>query len=163
METPTKTQADFKDMVKDIRIAMLCTHDSAGHIHSRPMGTTEVDDNGNIWFFSDQSSEKVKDIERNPNVCVCYSDPSDSTYICVMGEASVVNERQKIDELWTPALKVWFPAGKEDPNLILLKIDAHEAEYWDSSASKIVELFNMAKALVTGQEYDEGEYGKIKL
>ena len=163
METAPKTRADFKDMVRDIHIAMLCTHGSAGHIHSRPMGTSEVDEDGYIWFFSDKTSEKIKDIERNPNVCVCYSDPNANTYVCVMGEASVVNERKKIEELWSPALKVWFPAGKEDPNLTLIKIDAHEAEYWDSSSSKIVVLFNMAKALVTGQEYDEGKYGRIKL
>lgn len=163
METAPKTRADFKDMVSDIHIAMLCTHGATGHIHSRPMGTTEVDENGYIWFFSEHNSEKIKDIERNPNVCVCYSDPNANTYVCVMGEASVVNERQKIEEHWSPALKVWFPNGKEDPNLTLIKINAHEAEYWDSSSSKIVVLFNMAKSLITGQEYDEGEYGKIKL
>ena len=80
-----------------------------------------------------------------------------------MGSAKIVTDRKKIDELWNPFVKVWFPEGKDDPELVLIKIAPHSAEYWDSSSSKMVVLFNMAKALVTGEEYNEGEYGKIKL
>jgi general stress protein 26 len=159
----TKTKDDFKEMVKDIRVAMLCTHTADGQIHSRPMGTSDVDADGTIWFFSRESSQKIDDIEDNSNVCVCYSEPNDNTYVCAMGTAKIVTDRKKIDELWNPFVKVWFPEGKEDPELVLIKIIPHSIEYWDSSSSKMVVLFNMAKALVTGEEYDEGEYGKIKL
>ncbi|AEI51592.1 pyridoxamine 5'-phosphate oxidase family protein [Runella slithyformis] len=158
-----KTRKDFKEMVKDIRIAMLCTITSEGYIHSRPMGTSDVDEEGNIWFFTSESSQKINEVEDNSNVSVCYADPDDNTYVCVMGTAQIVHDRKKIDELWNPALKIWFPEGKEDPEIVLIKIDPISAEYWDSSSSKMVVLFNMAKALVTGKEYDEGEYGKINL
>ncbi|WP_428659007.1 pyridoxamine 5'-phosphate oxidase family protein [Runella sp.] len=160
---PAKTKEDFREMVKDIRVAMLCTHSADGHIHSRPMGTSDVDKDGNIWFFSKESSEKIDEIEDNPDVCVCYSQPDDNTYVCVMGAAKIVHDPKKIDELWNPMIKVWFPEGKDDPELLLIKVDPHSAEYWDSSSSKMVVLFNMAKALVTGKEYEEGEYGTIKL
>lgn len=158
-----KTREDFKEMVKDIRIALLCTITPEGRIHSRPMGTSDVDEKGNIWFFTNESSQKINEVEDNSNVSVCYSDPGDNTYVCVMGTAQIVHDRKKIDKLWNPALKIWFPEGKEDPELVLIKIDPLSAEYWDSSSSKMVVLFNMAKALVTGKEYGEGEYGKINL
>lgn len=159
----TKTKGEFKEMVKDIRVAMLCTHSADGHIHSRPMGTTEVDEEGNIWFFTRESSPKTEEIEDNPDVCVCYSAPDDNTYVSVIGTAKLIHDPQKIERLWHPLIKVWFPEGKDDPELLLIKIDTHSAEYWDSSSNKMVVLFNMAKALVTGKEYSEGEYGKINL
>ena len=80
-----------------------------------------------------------------------------------MGTAQLIHDPKKIEKLWNPLIKVWFPEGKDDPELLLIKIDTHSAEYWDSSSSKMVVLFNMAKALVTGKEYNEGEYGKIIL
>jgi len=64
-------------------------------------------------------------------------------------------------ELWSSILKAWFPLVLDDPDMILIKVKPSEVNYWDSSSSKMVLLFNMLKAIVTGKEYDEGEHGKI--
>ena len=158
-----RTQQDIREMVKDINFAMLCTHSSKGHIHSRPMGTQGMDKDGNIWFLTEKDSGKIDEINANPNVCVCYASPSDNTYVCVMGEATEVNDPKKIDEYWTPIAKAWFPKGKDDPNLTLIKVNAHEAEYWDSDSNKLVVGIKMISTLVTGKEYtDEGAYGTVK-
>ena len=158
-----KTQEEIREMVKDIRFAMLCTNDKNGHIHSRPMGTQGMDKDGNVWFLTDKDSSKIEEIKKNPNVCVCYSSPSDNTYVCVMGKATQVDDQRKIDEYWSPFAKAWFPDGKDDPNITLIKVEAHEVEYWDSDSSRIIEGFKLLKAVVTGKEYEtEGDYGKVK-
>jgi general stress protein 26 len=158
-----KTREDIREMVKDIKFAMLCTAHKNGYIHSRPMGTQGIDKNGDIWFMTARDSEKIHDIKANPNVCVCYSEPSDNTYVCIMGEAEQIDDQRKIDELWTPIAKAWFPKGKDDPNLTLIKVNTHEAEYWDSDSSKIVVGIKMLSTLVTGKEYvEEGAHGTVK-
>lgn len=158
-----KTQEDIREMVKDIQFAMLCTNDEKGHIKSRPMGTQGMDEAGNIWFLTAKDSGKIDEIKANPHVCVCYSSPSDNTYVCIMGEAEEEDNQAKIDEYWTPVAKAWFPKGKDDPNLTLIKVTPHEAEYWDSDSNKIVVGIKMLSTIVTGKEYtEEGEHGTVK-
>jgi general stress protein 26 len=153
---------ELKEMVKDVRTAMLCTSRPNGHVHSRPMATSEVDDEGNLWFMTGRDSSKVDEIRDNDHVCVCYASPEENTYVCVMGEATVLRDQAKIDELWNPFAKAWFPEGKEDPNLVLIKVVPQEAEYWNGSSSQAIVLFKMAEAAVTGQEYEDGEHGTLK-
>jgi general stress protein 26 len=75
----------------------------------------------------------------------------------------VINDRDKIKELWSPILKAWFPKGIDDPDLALVECAVLEAEYWDASSSRMVQLFSMLKAAITGKEYDEGKHATLKL
>lgn len=152
----------LKGMVEGIDFAMLTTI-AGNKFRSRPMSTQEMDENGDIWFFTSDNTHKVEEIEADNRVSVAYSQPDDNTYVSVFGRAELVKDRAKIEELWNPVLKAWFPDGLDDPHLSLLKISVEEAEYWDSPNSKIVEIAGFVKALVTGQEAEGGEYGKIKL
>ena len=152
----------LKGMLEGIDFAMLTTT-ANGKFRSRPMSTQEMDENGDLWFFTSDETHKVDEIKADDRVLVAYSAPDDNTYVSVFGHAKIVRDQAKIDELWNPVHKAWFPEGKDDPHLCLLKITIEEVEYWDSPNSKLVELAGFVKALVTGQEADGGDYGKIKL
>jgi len=43
--------------------------------------------------------------------------PSPSTYVVLQGIARVSQDRAKIDELWDKTYEVWFPNGKDDPDV----------------------------------------------
>jgi general stress protein 26 len=79
----------------------------------------------------------------------------------VSGKASVVKDKAKMEELWSPIMKAWYPEGLETPGISLLKIDIESAAYWDTSANMMVETFQIAKAIVTGTIYEGGEHGKV--
>lgn len=153
----------LKDKIEDVRIAMLVTVNANHEIHSRPMGTAKVDEDGNIWFFTNEYSSKVDEISHENKVVVTYSNPNNSTYLSIKGTASLVDDKAKMKELWNPIIKAFFPDGLDDPKLTLLKVDTQEAEYWDSNSSKMVVGFQMLKAIVTGGRYDQGDHGKIQL
>jgi len=152
----------LKSLLEDIDFAMLTTV-AGGKFRSRPMSTQEMDENGDLWFFTSDETHKVEEIEADDRVLVAYSQPDDNTYVSVFGRAKLVKDRAKIEELWNPIHKAWFPEGVDDPHLSLLKISVEEAEYWDSPNSKLVQIAGFVKALVTGQEADGGDYGKINL
>lgn len=161
--TTSKENIDkLKELVKDVRTAMLCTRHE-DHIHSRPMGTADIDDEGNIWFFTNEFSGKANQIEQEPKVCLAYSHPGKSTYVSILGDAEIVEDKAKMKELWNPLIKAWFPEGLDDPKLALLKVNPYEAEYWDASSSKMVNFFKIAVAAVSGGKTDVGEHGKISL
>ncbi|CAN5277605.1 pyridoxamine 5'-phosphate oxidase family protein [soil metagenome] len=151
----------LKDLLEDIDFAMLTTI-SNGKLRSRPMSTQEFREDGTLWFFTSDQTHKVEEIEADSRVNVAYSKPSDNVYVSVSGTASIVKDKAKIEELWNPILKAWFPKGLDDPSLCLMKISVEEAEYWDSPSSTIVQIAGFVKALVTGQSADGGDYGKVR-
>ena len=161
-ETRQKSIEQLKEMLEGIDFAMLVTV-AGGKFRSRPMSTQEMDENGDLWFFTSDETHKVDEIEADNRVLVAYSQPDENTYVSVFGRAAISRDRAKIEELWSPVHKAWFPEGVDDPHLCLLKVSIEEAEYWDSPNSKLVQIAGFVKALVTGQEADGGDYGKIKM
>jgi len=150
------------DLIKDVQIAMLTTIDG-GTLRSRPMQTQEAEFDGDLWFFTSTDTHKTDEIEKDNRVNVAYASPSDNTYVSVSGTASLVNDKEKIEELWNPILKAWFPKGLDDPTLILLKVSVEQAEYWDSASSTVVQVVGFVKALVTGERADGGDHGRVNL
>ena len=148
-------------LIKGIKVAMLTTQEADGTLRSRPMETQYAEFDGTLWFFTQASSHKVDEIDREHNVNVSYADEGYNRYVSVSGRARLVRNRAKIDELWSPILKSWFPKGKDDPEIALLCVDVEKAEYWDAPSSTIVKLVGFAKAMVTGQPYAPGENRKI--
>ena len=165
-ETSEKTREEsvekLKDLIEDIDFAMLTTI-NGGHFRSRPMSTQEYEGDNLLWFFTSDQTHKVDEIEADNRVNVSYAKPDDNVYISVSGRASIVKDKAKIEELWSPILKAWFPEGLDDPTLCLLKVTIQQAEYWDSPNSKLVQIAGFVKALVTGKSADGGEYGKVNL
>ncbi|HKV09480.1 MAG TPA: pyridoxamine 5'-phosphate oxidase family protein [Thermoanaerobaculia bacterium] len=154
----------IRDLIKGIRFAMLTTVDTDGSLRSRPMATQEAEFDGELWFFTGASSPKVDEVERNHRVNVSYAAPDDNTYVSISGTARMVRDKAKAKELWNPALKAWFPEGLDDPDLALLCVRVEKAEYWDSPSSKMVQLYGLAKAVLTGKRADDiGENEKIDL
>lgn len=151
------------EKIKDIKLCMLTTVNEQGQMHSRPMYTQEIKEDGLVWFFINIDSHKVDEIRNNKNINLSYSDPSKNLYISASGVAIVNQDKAKIDELWNPFLKAWFPEGKDDPTVALLKVELDEAEFWDTPDSKVSQLIGFVKATLTGKEYHPGENVKIDL
>ncbi len=151
------------DLIKDIRIAMMTTASADGSFDSRPMATQKTDFDGTVWFLTRQESGKVHEIADDSHVSLIYADPSNATYISAKGRASISNDRAKIHDLWNPMYKAWFPEGEEDPSIAVLKIQIHEAQYWEASSSKLVRGVKYLAAAATGGSVNVGESGTVSL
>jgi len=165
--TATRTNKDdlekLRELVKDIDFCMLTTIDEQGDMHSRPMSANgEIDANGDLWFFTGASSHKVSEVSKSPKVNVSFADPKNQHYVSISGAATLVRDRKKIDELWKPEFKMWFPEGKDDPEVALLRISLEKAEYWDSPSSTIGYALSFVSSLVTGKQPDFGENKKVE-
>ncbi|WP_162426384.1 pyridoxamine 5'-phosphate oxidase family protein [Pontibacter pudoricolor] len=151
------------DKIKDIDIAMMTTADDDGSLRSRPMRNMQIKEDGIIWFFTGYESAKSHELKNDSHVNLSYADPSNNLYVSVSGRASLSRDKAKIDELWNPAMKAWFPEGIDDPNVGLIKVTIDKAEYWDSPNSAVVHLYGVVKAAITGERADPGENKKINL
>jgi general stress protein 26 len=154
----------IRDLIKGIRFAMLTTVDADGSLRSRPMAAQEMELDGDLWFFTGASSHKVGEVERDHRVNVSFAAPDDNTYVSVSGTARLVRDKAKAEELWNPFVKAWFPKGLDDPDLALLRVEVEKAEYWDAPSSKMVQLYGLVKATLTGKRPEKvGDHEKLDL
>lgn len=151
------------DLINDVHVCMFTTIDEHGHVISRPMATVDVDKEGNAWFFTNEYSGKVDQISENNELNLIYAHPGKSSYLNIFGIGSIVIDREKMKQLWTPMVQAWFPEGIDDPRLCLLKVDTKQAWYWDNSSSKMVIFFNALTAVIRGRRYEEGEHGELDI
>lgn len=152
----------LREMIKDIDLCMLTTVDESDDLHSRPMSLNgDVDEQGNLWFFTSSNSHKANEIERTPNVNVSFIDTDQQHYVSISGDAELVRDKQKIKELWKPVLKAWFPDGPDQPDVALLKVKVKKAEYWDTPSSTIAQAISFVSAIFTGKQVEMGENKKL--
>jgi general stress protein 26 len=153
----------LSDLIKDIKFAMFTTHKVQGHLHSRPMTTQNkrIDD-GSLWFFMSRAGDPVSEFHGDDQVNVSYANPSADTYVSVTGVAHVVEDMAKKKALWNKAAEAWFKGGVDDPDLALVQVHIEHADYWDVKGSKVVQLYRMAEAAVTGKQPKLGEHGHIR-
>ena len=173
MSQKTETHSDTAEaranlwaIIKDIRFAMFTTRHVNGHLHARPMTTQnrDIDEISSLWFFMSRVNGPVDDLTRDPMVNVAYADPSKDSYVSVSGKARIVDDNAMKQKLWSKMNDAWFPDGPTDPDVALVEVRIAHAEYWDVKQSKIVQLFKMATASVTGERPDlAGTKGSIHM
>jgi general stress protein 26 len=154
----------LKSLVDEIKICLFCTDLKTDDGSTcRPMSAIKVCDEGNIWFFSEMNSDKNKSIASDKNVQLFFSHPTKGSYLIVNGEAEIIFDKMKIEELWTPPAKIWFKEGKEDPNISVLKVRPITAYYWDTDGSRMINILKMMASVVTGNDLVNGNEGTITI
>lgn len=153
--TGNEARSRLKELVEDIDFAMLTTTDENDRLVSRPMSTRQMDDAGSIWFFTAEDTEKVQAAREHRRVGLSYADAKGMRYVSVSGTASIVHDRAKMAELYSPSLDVWFEDGLDTPGIALLEVSPTDAEFWEPAKGKIALAVGMLTSLVTKDTPDE--------
>jgi general stress protein 26 len=152
------------DLLRDFDTAMLITRAADGHLHARPMAIAELRADADAYFVTSIDSPKIAEIEADADVLLTFQ--SERQYAAVYGRANVIQDRQLIDRLWKEAWKLWFPRGKSDPSIALLRFDAERGEFWDNAGTRGVQYaFEAAKAYLRGEtpQPDPEQHGRARL
>ena len=155
----------LKELAEDINICLFCNDLQIKEPSSyRPMSTKKVDDEGNIWFFSDRNSNKNKAIaEGNNTIQLIYAHPAKVSFLIVTGQAEIIYDQNKVAELWNSLDKTWFKEGKDDPAISLIRIRPEKAHYWDAKGNRMINFLKMAASAISGKTLVEGEEGDLRL
>ena len=149
------------ELIDDIGVAMLTTRAADGSMVSRPLETLKLDANGELIFFTAANSHKVAELTDDHEVNLAYAHPGEHRYVSVRGRARMDRDADTINELWSPAQKVFFPDGKDDPNLMVLRVQVRDASYWE--AGNFVErALDLARGMISDAPGDIGEHGHLE-
>lgn len=155
--SPSKKIEELYSLVDGIETAMLTSRRFDGTLISRPMATQEKRPRVDFWFVTSTETHKVDEIEAQPEVNLAYYNNKSREWVSVSGTARIVSDRDLIRDLYKPDWKAWFGdeggarnGGPNDPRLVLIEVEAHEATYLKTNEPRAVQMFKVAKALITG-------------
>ncbi len=158
-------QKHLYDLLKDFSNAMLVSNDQSGRMHARPMAIADLKPDADAYFATSIQSPKAGEIQNFPEVLISFQ--SATQFASISGTATLVKDRELIDRLWSEEWRAWFPGGKDDPDLVLIRVDAREGEFWDNGGlNGLSYAFEGLKAILKGEKLQNdkgGSHAKIRL
>lgn len=153
-------QTKLIELINDMPIAMFTTTTEDGTLQSVPMSRQEVDPSAELWFITARDTRHVRDLQTRPHVGLTFS--SRDAWVSLHGTATVVDDLDKLKELWSSFAEAWLPGGPEDPDAALIRVDLAGGEYWDTPGGTVASLLSFAKTRLTGKTYDT-DHGTAEL
>jgi len=104
-----------------------------------------VEDDMSIWVTTRSTSRKVKQLQKNPKICLAFVEPPDGDRTAiVIGEAQIIPDIEKKKRVWKLApsdLYEHFPNGPDSNDFCLLRIIVKRIEWRESwtAGAKIYE------------------------
>jgi general stress protein 26 len=100
--------------------------------HSEPL-TAQLDDDlvDTLFFFVGRDNRLI----RGGPAMVQFVSKGHDYFACLAGDIREEDDPAMIDKLWSKPVEAWFPQGKDDPNLALLRFDIRDAELWEADMS----------------------------
>ena len=153
------------ELIETFDTAMLVTESLQDELRARPMMIADRQPGGALVFVTRAEDEKLQEVLETRRVAVTMQ--SEGRYLSISGSARLETDRVRLDELWSPSWRIWFPDGKDDPALCLIRIEPSAAEYWDrTGANRLEFIWRAGKALVRGEKAPDDElggHGKVDL
>lgn len=160
--TSAEERARLWEKVQKVRFAMVATRSADGKLASRPMTLQGVDDDGTMWFFTSANTQLGEDLRSDPAVNVAFAHVDDDFYLSAAGSGFFIDDREKIEALWSVMAAAWFDSPA-DPNLWLLRVEPERVDYWNSGVGKVLQMVAMVKAAITHTRPGKsvGEHGSF--
>jgi general stress protein 26 len=109
--------------------------DGAEDGHTRPMTAQVPEHNAPIWFFTTRDNALVQRAGKNARAIATFASKGHELFAALQGTLSEDPSRSVVDRLWNRSVAAWYPGGKDDPTLALLRFDAERAEIWRHESS----------------------------
>jgi general stress protein 26 len=129
MSSPQELTKKFWKALASDRTMMLGL-DGAEDGHTRPMAAHFEGDKSPLWFFAAKEHALVQGMGSGQRAIATFSSNGHDLFATVQGRLAINTDRAVVERLWNRHVAAWYPAGKDDPSLVLLRLDAEQAEIW---------------------------------
>ena len=152
----------IKEMVEQAENCFFCSAVATGESNGdRPMNVRQVDDEGNLWFLSASDSRKNQELAIDPSVRLYFQGSKHSDFMQINGQAKILWDREKIEELWSPLVQTWFTEGKDDPRITVIRVTPMEGYYWDTKHGTAIAGVKMLIGAVLRKTMDDSIEGTL--
>ncbi len=88
----------------------------------------DKDANGAIWFFTGKDHA----FAAGGSSTATFVGKGHDMFARFRGNLVTETSRERLDKQWNRVIEAWFPQGKDDPNLLMLRMDLGGIEIWNS-------------------------------
>lgn len=152
------------ELIDDIGTAMMTTRRSDGHLETRAMANQKASPGADLWFVTTEGTAKIRDLEFDPHVNLADFKDRTREWISVSGIGRISRDREKVQELYAPDWKMWFPdegdarhGTPDDPRMVLIAVDVQFAVFFEVTRCQPAVLLELVKGWATGATPDLGE------
>ncbi len=157
-EVPTEKKLDdLYKLIEGIEVAQFTTRRPDGHLVSRPMQVQRRVSGSDLWFMTNGESHKLEELATDPHVNCAFYNSKTREWVSVSGTAHISQDRRIIHDLYQPDWRAWLgdeggerDGGPDDPRITLVLIEAHSVIYSKKDRPAPLQLFSLAKGIVTG-------------
>lgn len=130
-----------------------------GDPHSAAPMTAQLDKEAHhaIWFFTTRDNHFAA---MGPATAT-FAAKGHDVFARFGGTLAEETDRTRLDKEWNRFVESWYPGGKDDPSLLLLRMDLGEASIWSGEASAL-NTVKMALGL-NGKNTMKGGYTETRL
>ena len=149
--------------IEDTRVGMLGVAGGEPR-HMQPMTAYVEREANELWFFTYRDTDLVRDVNASGGhyAMFCVISKDREVYACLGGELEEHFDRERMERYWNPVVAAWYPEGKDDPRLTLLRMRLDDAQMWLSQAGPVRFAFEIAKANMTRDQPDLGGRADIR-
>ena len=134
MSDPKETTRIVRALMEKVKVGIMSTVDGDKPC-TRPMAAFPMSDN-EIWFATFKDSRKVKQIQSNPNMELCFMD-GEFNHVRLSGAAAIVEDAEIRSKLWdlAPDIGSHFKSV-DDPNYVVIQFIAKNIAYLEHGLGK---------------------------
>lgn len=158
-DTAKLRRALFKAL-KEERTGMLGVHGSEAHM--QPMTHYVEEETNRLYFITARDTGLAQEVGSGAVAHFTVSSERE-TYACMKGELRPLEDRAKLEELWSPAAAMWFEGGIDDPQVLLMEMPLRDAEVWTVEANALQFGIEMVRANTSDHTADLGDHGRVPL
>jgi general stress protein 26 len=148
----------FWDHLKDRTTVML---GAIGGDHLQPMTAFSERDTGSVWFFTRTDIDLAQEAAGTAEARLVFASKDEKVFADISGPLTIQHDRGRIERYWNPVVAAWYPDGKDDPHLTLMKFTPRGGQVWVSQKGLIGFSFQVAKANVAKTQPDLGGSAKV--
>ena len=157
-EVPTEKKLDdLYKLIDGIEVALFTTRRPDGYLVTRPMQVQERRTGSDLWFMTNIESHKLEELATDPHVNLGFYKDGTREWVSVSGTAVISRDKNLIREMYKPDWRAWLgdeggdrDGGPDDPRIALVLVEAHSVTYSKKDRPAPLVLFNIVKAMVTG-------------
>lgn len=132
------------------------------HEHMQPMTAHVERETQTLWFYSYNDTDLANHARMGQHAMFCVESKDNLLQACIGGAMHLERDPERIEKFWNPMVAAWFPEGKKDPRLTLIRFDLEDAKVWFNDQGKIAFMYQIAKANLTHTTPDPGTNKHIK-
>lgn len=120
--------------------------------HAEPM-TAQLDKDAHhtIWFYTSRQNR----VATGGKAMAQFSGKGHDVFACLSGTLVEETDRARFEKHWSKQVEAWFPGGKNDPQLVMLRYEIDSAEVWSVDPGLVGKF-----KLLTGQDVKPSEIGE---